>query len=467
MDKRNNQTNMLIKHAVIALDFVILNLILLLLRQQYPVMDSWDDNKTTVFWMICNMGMALSQVKFRTIIHRRVISGGDILRRVFFLVTTQVLVTYLLTRAIIKPPYMGELLIQLGIFELFILIVMRLIERSAVKTFRQRGWNNRTVTFVGADMELKNLYQKLSSNPMFGYTIRGYYADEEMEEMAPINRLGTLQSLMEIVEENEEQDLGDEIYACLPRHDYSKLLSLSNYCDQHIIHFYYVPTLAERFDMKLKREFFDEIELFTTHQLPLADPMNRIFKRLFDIVFSLFVLLIVGILYPIIAIIIKRQSPGPVFFKQQRTGISGGFFDCYKFRSMHVNATADKQQATRDDPRKFPFGSFMRKYDIDELPQFWNVLKGDMSIVGPRPHMLYHTEQYSKLIAKYMVRHFVKPGITGWAQVTGFRGETRELWQMEERVRRDIWYVENWSIWLDLRILSLTVRRLFDEENAY
>ena len=109
----------------------------------------------------------------------------------------------------------------------------------------------------------------------------------------------------------------------------------------------------------------------------------------------------------------------------------------------------------------------MRKYDIDELPQFWNVLKGDMSVVGPRPHMLYHTEHYSKQIGKYMVRHFVKPGITGWAQVTGFRGETRELWQMEERIRRDIWYVENWSVWLDMRILWLTIRRLYNEENAY
>lgn len=467
MDRRNNQTNRLIKHAVVAGDFVVLNLFLILLRCQYPVMAMWDDNTTKVFWMVCNIAMALSQWKFRTIIHRRVISGGDILRRVFCLITTHVVLTYLLMSALMKTPYMRGLLIQIGVFELSVLIVMRLLERIAVKTFRQNGRNKRTVTFVGADMELKNLYQKLSSNPTFGYTIRGYYADEKMVEMAPLNRIGTLQSLMLKVEENEEVDLGDEVYACFPRRDFSMLRSLSNYCDQHIIHFYFVPTSVERFDIKLKREFFDELELFTTHQLPLADPINRIVKRLFDIVFSLFVLIIIGILYPVIAFIIKRQSPGPVFFKQQRTGINGLFFVCYKFRSMHVNTMADKQQATRDDPRKFPFGSFMRKYDIDELPQFWNVLKGDMSVVGPRPHMLYHTEHYSKQIGKYMVRHFVKPGITGWAQVTGFRGETRELWQMEERIRRDIWYVENWSIWLDMRILWLTIRRLYNEENAY
>ena len=164
----------------------------------------------------------------------------------------------------------------------------------------------------------------------------------------------------------------------------------------------------------------------------------------------------------------KIQSPGPLFFKQLRTGLDGKDFEMLKFRSMHVNADADKVQATENDPRKYPFGNFMRKANIDEFPQFWNVLKGDMSIVGPRPHMLAHTEQYSALIDKYMVRHFVKPGVTGWAQVTGFRGETKELWQMEGRVKRDIWYMEHWSIWLDIRIIWLTVKTIFvHDEHAY
>jgi putative colanic acid biosynthesis UDP-glucose lipid carrier transferase len=135
---------------------------------------------------------------------------------------------------------------------------------------------------------------------------------------------------------------------------------------------------------------------------------------------------------------------------------------------MYINQCADQLQTTRDDPRKFPFGDFMRKTSIDELPQFWNVLKGDMSIVGPRPHMLAHTEMYSHLINKYMVRHFVKPGITGWAQVNGFRGETKELWQMEGRIKRDIWYMENWSIWLDIRIVWLTLQLMFrHDSHAY
>ena len=151
-----------------------------------------------------------------------------------------------------------------------------------------------------------------------------------------------------------------------------------------------------------------------------------------------------------------------------RTGLNGREFKCYKFRSMLVNEEADRKQATADDPRKTRFGDFLRRSNIDELPQFINVFKGEMSLVGPRPHMLQHTELYSKLVNKYMVRHLIKPGITGWAQVTGYRGETHSLSQMEGRVRRDIWYLENWSLLLDIRIIFMTVwNALRQDENAY
>lgn len=162
------------------------------------------------------------------------------------------------------------------------------------------------------------------------------------------------------------------------------------------------------------------------------------------------------------------EKSSEFFFKQRRTGLDGRDFECYKFRSMHVNKDADRLQATKDAPCKYPFGNLMRKTNIDELPQFWNVLKGDMSVVGPRTHMLAHTWQYSQLIDKYMVRHFVKPGVTGWAQVTGFRGETKEVWQMEGRIERDIWYIQHWSFWLDLRIIWMTFKTIFHhDKNAY
>ena len=196
--------------------------------------------------------------------------------------------------------------------------------------------------------------------------------------------------------------------------------------------------------------------------------MYNFFKRCFDLLFAVLFLLVFSPVYLLTWITIKIVSPGPAIYKAKRVGKDGVLFDCYKFRSMHVNSDADKVQATKDDPRKYPFGNFMRKTNIDELPQFINVLKGDMSVVGPRPHMLAHTDMYSNLIDQYMVRHFVKPGITGWAQVTGYRGETKELWQMEERVKRDIWYMEHWSIWLDIRIVWMTFKTIFiHDKNAY
>jgi putative colanic acid biosynthesis UDP-glucose lipid carrier transferase len=202
---------------------------------------------------------------------------------------------------------------------------------------------------------------------------------------------------------------------------------------------------------------------------PLQRPINRALKRSFDVVFSMLVLLsLMPILLPILLILIRLGSKGPIFFKQLRTGEDGRSFLCYKFRTMRVNDEADALQATKDDPRLTKIGGFLRRSNLDELPQFWNVLKGEMSVVGPRPHMLKHTEEYSQRVSKFLVRHLAKPGITGWAQVNGLRGETKELIQMEQRVEADIWYVENWSLTLDIRIVIKTIwNMLRGEEKAY
>lgn len=182
----------------------------------------------------------------------------------------------------------------------------------------------------------------------------------------------------------------------------------------------------------------------------------------------LFLCTLFPVIFIVVGIAIKVTSPGPILFKQRCNGESGKEFWCYKFRSMCVNPDSDKMQATKDDLRKTRVGNFLRKSNIDELPQFINVLLGDMSIVGPRPHMLKHTEEYSKLIDKYMVRHLIKPGITGWAQIHGFRGETKELWQMKARVARDIWYLEHWTFILDLYIIYKTVANIIKgEKEAY
>jgi len=197
--------------------------------------------------------------------------------------------------------------------------------------------------------------------------------------------------------------------------------------------------------------------------------LSRFFKRLFDIIFSLFVIIFVfSWLCPILAILIKLESRGPVFFIQLRTGKNNQHFKCYKFRSMRVNHEADKKQATRDDHRITKIGAVLRKTSLDELPQFFNVLIGNMSIVGPRPHMIQHTEEYSQLTDKFKVRHSLKPGITGWAQISGLRGEVNNTEAMLKRVDADVWYMKNWSFVLDLKIIFLTFWiTLKGDKNAY
>jgi exopolysaccharide biosynthesis polyprenyl glycosylphosphotransferase len=214
---------------------------------------------------------------------------------------------------------------------------------------------------------------------------------------------------------------------------------------------------------------FNDFHIIRPRNEPLQDSYNRLVKRIFDLgVSSLVIVLVLSWLYPILAIIIKSQSKGPVLFKQLRTGKKNRSFECYKFRSMQVNTLSDSHQAQKGDARVTKIGQFIRKTSIDELPQFFNVLLGDMSVVGPRPHMLKHTTDYNEQINNFMVRHFVKPGITGLAQVSGFRGETKKVSDMKRRVNADINYLQNWSLIKDIKICFLTVIvTLKGDENAF
>lgn len=212
-----------------------------------------------------------------------------------------------------------------------------------------------------------------------------------------------------------------------------------------------------------------EFPIISLRQEPLEEMGNRFKKRVFDVLFSSMVIVfILTWLYPLMALLIKLQSRGPVLFKQLRSGRNDEPFWCYKFRSMTVNRDSDKKQATKDDARVTSIGRFLRRTSLDEMPQFFNVFLGNMSVVGPRPHMLKHTEEYKAIIDQYMVRQFLKPGITGWAQVNGFRGETRTSLDMENRVKCDIYYLENWSTMLDVKIIFMTIINVIrGEKNAF
>lgn len=261
-----------------------------------------------------------------------------------------------------------------------------------------------------------------------------------------------------------------DVYVAVAPQRMTEVAALVAEADRQCVRLKFIPDLGGQLASPFTISYMGgEFPIITLRHEPLEEIGNRFKKRIFDVLFSTFVILfLLSWLYPIIGLLIKLQSPGPVLFKQLRSGRNDEPFWCYKFRSMTVNKESNHKQATKDDIRITRIGAFLRKTSLDEMPQFFNVLIGNMSVVGPRPHMLKHTEQYKTIISQFMVRHFLKPGITGWAQVNGYRGETKETTAMENRVKHDIYYLENWSSMLDVRIIFMTIINIVrGDDNAY
>ena len=491
----NRNGSNLIKKLVILFDFVIINAILLTFLKLTPsVVPQYllDHERLTI--ILANFAMIISQSEYSTVLHLRSTKFMDAVKQSCKLTYSHALIFFLSLRLVSNGGSLFEFMILYSVICHIIILCSRYAEHSLLKFYRKSGGNITSVIFIGDDYANAEIYNKLMEDMSTGYRVIGYFADNNIAGVSSnFVRLGSMSDLNNLTErsllvsENDKKELSEElinnnniksknfqfsgvqeIFCCLSHSENEEIKRIMHFCDKNVIHFHYVPRQFGNYQLNLKPEQLGEFRLYTNRKEPLLEIQNYALKRAFDIVFSGCVCLCLLPFLPIIALIIKLQSPGPIFFKQARTGSDGRIFDCIKFRSMHVNADTDRIQATKNDPRKFAFGNFMRKTNIDELPQFFNVLKGDMSIVGPRPHMLKHTEMYSQIIEQYMVRHFCKPGITGWAQVTGYRGETKEVWQMEERVKRDIWYIENWSFWLDIKIIFLTAKTIIiPDKNAY
>ncbi|MDR3697304.1 undecaprenyl-phosphate glucose phosphotransferase [Mucilaginibacter sp.] len=345
----------------------------------------------------------------------------------------------------------------LGLWKLIFLLIRRADWRSLVDT--------RDVIIIGAGRIGYDLFNFFETNPDKGYKTIGFFDDNPKNVKENQLYLGGTRDCIDYVIKNKV----DEIFCTLPISEAKTIEKLMLDADKNLIRFKSVP---EYFDYSKKTiiiQSLGHIPVISFRTEPLESLLNRSIKRLFDCVFALFVILFVfSWLFPILAILIKLESKGPVFFTQVRSGRDNHPFKCYKFRSMKVNNDSDHKQASRDDNRITRIGAFLRRTSLDELPQFFNVLKGNMSVVGPRPHMIKHTKQYSQLIDRFMVRHFLKPGITGWAQVQGLRGETKTVDAMLKRVEADVWYLENWSFLLDLRIIMLTVwNSLKGDDNAF
>ena len=461
---------------VILSDFCILNAILFAFHTLMgSTIAGTFDVATKYIIFVANASMFIGESFYATIIHIRKVKFIQVLQRTFMLAFVT---TFIFALAIRFSSDQGGLFVFYAYFFIafyIVLIIARIIELALLRSYRAKGHNRRTVVFVGNDPAVLDMYNELVEDPSAGYFVKGYYADAEIKNApAEFKRLGTMEDLDMFMNATLNDTINgipsqiEDCFCCLSHQLSDEIFKIMHFCDKNVIHFYYIPRAFGEYKLHLDPKMFMDRMIYSSHTEPLSSLGNRAIKRAFDIAVSLFACVCMIPLLPIIAIGIKVQSPGPLLFRQSRTGINGNTFQCLKFRSMHVNKDADKVQATKNDPRKFAFGNFMRKTNLDELPQFFNVLKGDMSIVGPRPHMLHHTEIYGTLIDKYMVRHFCKPGITGWAQVTGYRGETKELWQMKERVERDIWYIENWSFWLDIRIIFMTAKSIiFPDKNAY
>ena len=447
-------------------DMVVLNLMFLLV---YHELDSFYtkaiDNNLREVLLLLNFCYFFSLYFVPIQLHRSIVYLDKIVQRAFSVIS---LLIFLFATCLIFLNVGDVLATFLVVYYVSTIVVFscwRVFVRMLLKFYRRKGYNFKRVVIVGAGKNGMELYRAMRDDISSGFNILGFFDDNlALKDILP-SYLGTTDKVEEFA---IAKDI-DEIYCTLPGTNDEKILRMLNFAEKQMIRFYIVPEFYRNVKKSMVMEFLESVPLLTIRREPLQAFYNRALKRSFDLVFSSVVLCtIFPILYVLIGFLIKRSSPGPIFFKQKRTGLYGHDFDCYKFRTMRVNDQADTMQAVKDDPRKTKIGDFLRRTNLDEFPQFINVFKGDMSVVGPRPHMLKHTEQYSALIDKYMVRHLVKPGVTGWAQVTGYRGETKTLEQMEGRVKRDVWYIENWTFFLDLKIIVVTLVNMFrGDKNAY
>ncbi len=349
-----------------------------------------------------------------------------------------------------------------------LLVMVRVVAQVILRSMRKQGMNTRSVAIAGAGEHALRIAQGIFDSAWMGLNLVGFY-DDRRELRLPlvggknIDIKGNLQNLLQDARDGKI----DYVYIALPMKAESRIIEIVNSLADTTVSVYLVPDFFV-FDLMQSRWMnVGGIPMVSIFESPFYG-VDGWLKRIEDLVLGTLILFIIAIPMLLIAIGVKWSSPGPVLFKQRRYGLNGKIVEVWKFRSMMVMEDGQKvTQATRDDPRVTPFGAFIRKTSLDELPQFFNVLQGRMSIVGPRPHAVSHNEQYRRLIHGYMMRHKVKPGITGWAQINGWRGETDTVEKMEARIECDLQYIQRWSLWLDIKIILLTIVRGFVGKNTY
>jgi putative colanic acid biosynthesis UDP-glucose lipid carrier transferase len=345
------------------------------------------------------------------------------------------------------------------------LLINRFIYLGIKKYFKNSHYLIKKVIILGYNDTAKKLAKYFEEDGINTQLIGFIEDDKNVHELSHYPIITDISKALQVAKEFEVS----EIFSTITPEQNKDIYHLMFQSEKECIRFKIVPNLSVFITRDVHIEYFGELPILSLRSEPLDDVGNRIKKRMLDIVVSFLVIIfILSWLVPVLGLLILLESRGPLFFSQLRTGKNKKPFYCYKFRSMRMNKDADLKQASVNDSRITKIGKFMRRTSLDEFPQFLNVFKGNMSLVGPRPHMLKHTNDYSKVVDEYMIRQFLKPGITGWAQVNGYRGEITNPEQIQMRVNKDLWYLENWSLWLDIQILFLTVYQIFKgDKNAF
>ena len=462
----NTQLERYLKITLRVLDLMALNLLYLL--SQFLFKSSIDFQSLDayiLYWAISNALWLLLSFFLRNYADKVIVSFEAFTKR-----TIQV---YLLW--IISVMFYLFFSRELEISRLFIittigsfglgLLANRFLYLGIHKYFRNSDFFVKRVIILGYNETAKKLAKYFEEDGVNTRLIGYIEDDENVQELSHYPVLADVGDTIEIAKKWNVQ----EIFSTITPEQNKEIYSLMHQSEKECIRFKIVPNLSIFITREVHIEYFGELPILSLRSDPLEDVGNRIKKRSLDVVVSfLTIIFILSWLMPLLGLLIFIESGFPIFFKQLRTGRNKKSFYCWKFRSMKANKEADLKQATHNDNRITRVGKFLRKTSLDEFPQFINVFRGEMSLVGPRPHMIKHTSDYSQVVDDYMVRQFIKPGITGWAQINGFRGEITNPEQIKMRVNKDLWYLENWTLWLDIQILFLTVYYIFrGDKNAF
>ncbi|MEO6220649.1 MAG: exopolysaccharide biosynthesis polyprenyl glycosylphosphotransferase [Ginsengibacter sp.] len=462
----NKQFERYLKMTLVGLDLIFLNVVYVVVEVFLVKRIVSNDLHPYFQYLIISNGLWL-MLSFlcRTYTGKIILNFDHFTKRtvqVYILWVISMLVYLFFTRElVVSRIYILITLLSFG----FGLLLNRFLYLGIKKYFKTQHHLLKKVVILGYNETAKKLAKYFEEDGISTELV-GFIEDRDnLQELSHYPILSDISNALEVSKANNVE----EIFSTITPEQNKEIYTLMYAAEKEFIRFKIVPNLAKFINQSVHVDYIRDLPIISLRSEPLDDFGNRLKKRILDVTVSFFVIIfILSWMIPLLGLLIFIESRGPIFFSQQRSGKNNQPFSCLKFRSMQSNSESELKQATRSDARITIIGKFIRKTSLDEFPQFLNVFKGEMSVVGPRPHMIKHTNDYSKAIDHYMIRQFLKPGITGWAQIHGLRGEITSPEQIESRVNKDVWYLENWTLWLDIQIMFLTIYQLLKgDDNAF